>query len=858
VTSTDDLYTYVDLITIINLSGAEYVKSDWTYNYNITMEANYTGTITLDDGGAGGTWPDGNTLTFNNETSKTISYIPTTPGDRTLTATAPESYIEDGVINLTVIATAFSVSCYSNGGSTANTWTSSAFTDPDETLDCRLVFNGAFNGTVSLNDVIGGGGNLGGVFDSDDLLRFSGDTVTTTYADTATLSSQTVNFTYTPPTATVLDGLYDGSNGYYIYWPTITPVATPTDGANYDIVPNSTVSVGILAQEYYISKLSSVVPCVNCQSNYRISTHNAPYFGNIVLSDDITESDTPGGSNGTFDTDGLGNDTAVFDGSGIDYGFRYTPKVAGKITINGASNNPAIPDSDLVIKVEASDITIVGTTALKRGETGSYTLTTEPGWVGTVSLNDIYSLVNTTGTGVFTDTTGDGTYDSTDKVYTFDGTTNTRTFDYTMPLNAGNEAQDGSTYTVRLQGTTSDNPAQYGWALVSIIPNGLTIHCANVNPTCNIGHVGELQDYMLHPNGVFSGAVEFTDNAGGVFSDEESPSLGVANWSNSFLPFDFEYTPTTPGLQVLTATPRPGATNYDEILANGPYTFDVYVMADNYAVTGPAFIDAGTSNTFTLTLNGPYIGSFDLSANVPDSISTAIPGTIFSNGGVCNFTLDDYDELTNTTSCQFQMTLPLNGTNGAPVYWTSVRAAPVGNIWPLISGAQLTGVLATGLTMECVTGCNSPAINSPITYRVTPNGLYDGQIDLSDGGAGGVFSVPSLTFSSADWPTYEDVDTFNSAEFTYTPKRPGMIKIMATDANGSAGSTVVEIIVPFDPIAPPFDESETGGGPGVIIPGVPNTGFMRLNIIGAIISLIIAIITVALHVARGKTNSVGR
>lgn len=120
----------------------------------------------------------------------------------------------------------------------------------------------------------------------------------------------------------------------------------------------------------------------------------------------------------------------------------------------------------------------------------------------------------------------------------------------------------------------------------------------------------------------------------------------------------------------------------------------------------------------------------------------------------------------------------LNGTiDDVAIYNVALSGSVISNHYTL-------GVAATNLR---ITGPYTGASGTAVTYTMTPNGTYNGTLTLSDGGAGGTFSVPSLTWSY----------TNNAQTFTYTPvSGNGPVTI-----SGTASPTLTVIGIRFSPDA---------------------------------------------------------
>ena len=566
-------------------------------------------------------------------------------------------------------ATAYAIECLDNH---SGTWTASPYTNPSQALQCRLnLVGGPFNGTISLADIIPTTANsLGGAFTSADS-RFSGGVFNLTNNNTMNSSDRILNFTYTPPSSSVIDALFNGSNGYQIYWPNLTATAVPVNPTL--TLSGPTTAVGIIAQQFWVRAISPWQACVNCESPYAISTHGAPYFGTISLAgaDDISNSDDPMGSQGLFLVGTSGSTTIDFSTlNGADATFTYTPAVTAVapnyIRLQPTSAGPAITNGYLNINVLSANMTIThanqAAESLYRGSTGSYVVTVADGWVGTIILSDPLAdgsgLVN----GVFVDTSNganpSGTYNPSTQTYTFDGTPgqNVRTFDWTLP-----NQPLFNYHIVQLTGEPGGVDDLRGWAAVNIIADSLMWRCGTGFATCQYAYAGEAQDYDIAPNGVVTATASIDelslDNiAGGALSDHTASFIS-AN------PFTVSYRPDSPGRRDLTATVTASSTasminqvySTSDALSLNSY---IYVMANASMITGPTSLSNGQTGNYTLTLNGPFVRTIDIRALLLDGATNA-GGTFVSSiggGSTCAFTLANYNPATNTTSCTFSYT----------------------------------------------------------------------------------------------------------------------------------------------------------------------------------------------------------
>lgn len=563
------------------------------------------------------------------------------------------------------LATDYVNECSVDGGTT---WESFPYVDPGTEVSCRIVLNGRFQGVISIiddyYDTIGNG--LTGTFASQDQRFYSdedGNYFTVGYSDTADETGRTFNYTYTSPSWETLETHYqsDGSTDDDLYWPLIEVDVTTSEGETLTSTSDDVV-FGLYAQEYFFSTNGTYdYYCVGCEAGFIVSTHGAPFEGTITMSEDLSSSDNPGGTAGVFSAANIaGNDVMDFAGlDGTNSGGGYTPMTTATggnyIRLCGTSSDPAITDACInITNVISSGVSIVpvgGNNMLGRGQTGTYLLTVTIGndWDGTVQLSDVFST-GSAGGGSFADASSGsdptGTYNAATKTYTFTsgvGETYRRTFSYTM--------RDDSvvgplfpSYVMQLKGISSV-PENLAYLNVNIEANRVLIRCASGYPNCTTGYVGNLKDYSYLPNGMMVGSADVTASDAG--------SLGELTW-NTAAAFSMSYTPTAPGRQRLTVSVT-DSTNPTMIgqdyYSTDPDSLDdyIWVMADSMRITGPTVLKSGASGTYTLTLNGPFVGTISLD----DFINEEETDGVFPNGSSCTFGLGDYDTVTNTSSCSF-------------------------------------------------------------------------------------------------------------------------------------------------------------------------------------------------------------
>lgn len=565
------------------------------------------------------------------------------------------------------VATDFINECYVGG-----VWTTEPRVAPGTTVNCQVVLDGRWTGPVQLSDdwheTIDPG--LSGTFASSDIRFDSGtNTFNVLYADTADSTGQTLGYTWASPSWSTLKTYWesDGSNEDDLWWPLIN-VVVPID--EYEgIYLTSTaddVVFGMLAQEYFM-ELNGTFPffCTGCEIAFNLSTYGAPYEGIITLNESLTNSDNPSGTPGIFGAEGVfGNNVINFAGSdGAISGFGFVPNTTATgsnfIRICGVSSTPAIANScfDISPVIDAG-ITITpdsNSTSLGRGQTGTYTLevTIGSGWSGTVQLDDVFN-VGGAGGGIFADITSSpnptGTFNFGTNTYTFtSGETYIRTFTYTLR----DDSVTGPLFPSYIMQLTaeSNSPNNHAYTNVYVDANRIMTRCSLSYPNCTIGYVGTLQDYSLQPNGMMVGTA--------TVSASDAGTLGTATWSAA-APYTISYTPTTPGRQVITTTITSSA-NSSLVGQSFPSTASdslndyIWVMANQMTITGPSYLRYGAAGNFTLTMNGPFVGTIDLDDYL--SVMSGSPaGGVFGPAASCTFALTDYDPVTNTTSCIFTYT----------------------------------------------------------------------------------------------------------------------------------------------------------------------------------------------------------
>jgi hypothetical protein len=816
-------FTYTDSL---NITGPTTLSSTATGTYTVSLNYNYTGTVTLNDGGVGGIFNGGNQLNYSNQSSRTFTYTPPVgyQGDIVITADSGVDYVTNDSITVTVtsLATGFTMQCMADG--ITGDWTNSAFINAGTPLNCQIILDGAYNGTILLADTTGETDTsvLGGSFTSSDS-RLSGGVFTTTVANTTNPSDQILNFTYTSPDwAWIMDNLYSDGNGYYVFWPILTATSSPS------LVPAvRSVSVGLLAEEYEVFSLDyppidQNFGCIGCVARFGVSTFNAPYFGSITLSSDMDGSFDAGG--GTY----APTATFTFDGSGSDESFRYRPNLGseGYHTISGLSSSPAITDGSISFDVNSSHTLLVCTPiSIVRGGSSDCTLNVNPldfdpnslVWIHDIFVG--YFVPEQDGHGTFTDTSViSGTFDS--GVFSFcdlgsdaDCTTETweRSFTYTLPADT---SEDFAMVRLQAEYKVADG-VDTNWALLNIIPDNIDFYCSDISPDCQVSRVGSVQDYILRPNGIFAGQVRITP-----LNDPDGEISEIAVWNYDAMEYDFTYTPNTTGIITLEAEViQVDNSDSSGIAVGDKYYLTVYVMANTIDITGPDFVardELPTEPRFSATLNGPFVGTISGRMVRLDG-STEIP---FTNTNLMGYNLTDTGNGTFTCTVTQDM-IDSNAalTDGTPIYdpvtntTTACKAdsgGPDGFImdynWleiyvdvqgdsTIAEAVHPVGLIADDYTVtqggvDVNDNSANPLIatvGTPIDFILTPNALFAGTYSFDDGDAAGYFVPPGTIVRTPDqWPAFDD-QTLQSQMFTYVPLETGYHTITVDASRSGPG-----------------------------------------------------------------------
>jgi len=818
-------YTYTDALSI---TGPDNIMARGNAEYEIRLNAPYTGVVTLDDGGIGGTWSgpgiiNGNQISFSNSSSIRVIYTPPISfgGDITLSAKSGVDYVTNASKLVSLSAATYTFTCSDGMGGQ----TSKAFVIPGTALDCEVRLDGPYEGTISFQDIIigTGGSLLGGVFASADT-RFAGDVWTTTYSDTDDEPGRVLILTYTSPIWSELldisDGLAEG-NKHNAFWPTLTTTSSPVL-----LSTQSAVSAGLLAQSYEIIQTDAIFSCLGCRTRFYISTYGAPYFGQIVLSGDM---------DGTFN-DGQTTLTFSYNGDGSHKTFTYKPNELGWHTISGVSSVPAITDADITFEVVNSHITITcDPIYLARGQTTDCTMSliiTDSDKPGIdIELQDIFlGLTETNGDGVFVDTTSapnTGTFSGS--MYQFcggssnpliagedcddPGETYTRTFTYTLPLGTSDDFSE-----IRIQASSEDYiPAETSWQLLNIIADTMILECSAAFPDCQVGHVGMPQDYTIRPNGVFSGKVKLSDgDPNSIFSDK-----GIASWSGNGDSFLFSYTPSSPGIKTLTAEVIEITDPNTDIQIGDTYTLEVVVYANIISIYGPDFVALDYQwdyYRYGITLNGPYEGAVNFSLYrrdgaietilMPDQFLLIGDNIVDNHDGTysCVVDLTMYDPITNTTTACSADNGGGDGTFAGFNYFeihansdydTYIAEATktVGIVagivydftewWSPVLVSAGYDVLFGGI--DATTDTIITTVGTPLNFVTQPNALFAGTYTASIDSGVGLLSADALSVSSGSWPAIND-QTLQTQNFVFTPTGTGYMTLTFSADRFGTGS----------------------------------------------------------------------
>jgi len=824
-------YTYTDAL---NLTGPTVMSGNQSGTYTVSLDYNYTGTVTLSDGGIGGTFSGanvsgGNRLIYSDQISRTFTYTPPPgyQGDITLAADSGVSYVDNDSLTLTVTirATNFTLQCRSNGLTGA--WTTNPFFAPGTPLACQIALNGIYDGAIDLQILVAGAPVSRGTFASSDP-RLSGSIFTLTATNTASPSNQILDFTYTPPTwSWLLANDYDGTNGYWIFWPTMNAVSNPA------LTPaQRSVSMGLLAQAYEIISINNppldspgATGCVGCSASFNISTFNAPYFGSITVDNSTTISGSSAlGGEFFINNTWLDSITINFNGSGASELFRYRPNTtgdpisvthpnAGVHTLAGSSSSPTITNDDITFNVINSHVSLVCTpTYLARGDSATCLLIYNNEGIDAgvdISLQDIYvsayGVEPETDLGIFIDTSGIGSSSNPAGTwaggkYSFcggfgnddcTGETWERTFIYTVPIDIDDD------YAVfRIIARNEDaTPVDSNWEVFDIIPDKILILCTDEYPDCDLTRVGKLQNYILRPNGVFLGQVQLSDgDPESIFSDE-----GIATWNFNGDDFISEYTPASPGIKTITATVIKSDDSNSGIKVGDKYYFTVIVMGDEIFITGPDFVardEIPTMPRFSAIMEGPFVGTIT-GRMVRYSGTTEIP---FTSSTLAGFNLVDTNDGTFTctvTMSQFESGKLYPG--GPPFYDSETNTTtaciadsggPEGFIldynWfeiivstdDVADAIHHVGLIADDYAVteggvDATTRTVIGAVGTPLDFMLTPNALFAGTYTFDDNEASGYFLPPgSITRTTDQWPVTNN-QNLQSQVFTFIPLQTG-------------------------------------------------------------------------------------
>ncbi|MGP0065041.1 MAG: hypothetical protein ACLQGP_15770 [Isosphaeraceae bacterium] len=212
------------------------------------------------------------------------------------------------------------------------------------------------------------------------------------------------------------------------------------------------------------------------------------------------------------------------------------------------------------------------------------------------------------------------------------------------------------------------------------------------------------------------------------------------------LPFDggvasqvFTFTPSGSGVATITATSANGDT-----VTGSPFDFTV---VPNYTMTPPGSLSAISgqpSGIFTVTPASATTDTITLSDGGAGGVFRNSVGTIITSLSWSNSS--SAETFTYTPTSPGDKTISLTSAGGAVITSSSATLSPVTTV-----GFTLTSPSpASGLA-----GVPSGA------YTLTPDAPTNDVITLSDGGGGGIFTPPVLTFTTA---------LFAPQTFTYTPR----------------------------------------------------------------------------------------
>ncbi|MCL2038144.1 glycine-rich protein, partial [Candidatus Saccharibacteria bacterium] len=467
-------------------------------------------------------------------------------------------------------ATNYAQQCSTDGGTTwdyrRNIYSGTGSGPPVTGALCRLKLDNAFSGTIVLNDgysAINPG--LSGTFGqgsgpyNDTRFDPSTRTFTVDYTDTYNTAGQYLYYTYNSPDWSTLISYWTVSNQAALMQPSISVTPVPNSGVPNIVQAGDAQAFWIYANSYEILHADNTITLsAGSEVPFQVTTYGALYTGTITITEDLSQSDDPSGTAGSFRQNPM-----TFSGNGQPQTFFYTPETTtiaqttNHITLDGASS-PAITDDDIDVQVVPAAMRLDGPTNLSRGEYGEYTLTIYDTSISSVALADLINGMSSAG-GTFVDTTAapyDATFTSGTSTYdTTSCTTITipadpgceRTFRYTVDPGLSHNA---SYIVINATGDVTDTFASIN---VTINADALEFACGPSSPNCTIAYVNETSEYTVSPDGIFTGSTTITSPDSGATINFVPGGTASTSWADDAGTKVFNYTPSTPGRYVLSA-----------------------------------------------------------------------------------------------------------------------------------------------------------------------------------------------------------------------------------------------------------------------------------------------------------------
>ncbi|MCL2787404.1 MAG: hypothetical protein FWD59_02760 [Micrococcales bacterium] len=734
------------------ITGPATGEADVPSSFMFVPNGPWAGTVVLSDGLSGddqGVFTPAS-LTFEGEaTPEAFTYTPAIRTVLTITGAAtPEPEGWATLVGVGHVLTVPATELELTGPSALSDGVAATFT---------LSFNGPYTGSVALDD-----GTAGGAF-SPGSVTFTGQSTSTfTYtpdgpgepiltatpdgeiapatkqvtisADSYVISGpalgvvgESADFTFAPngpwsgvvelsdgltgadagvfsPSTLIFDGAFDPVS--FTYTPavraviTISALVTPSDGG-WGTLAGTGVSFMVPATA--VDMVGPSVLLDGVPTTFTVA-FNGPYVGSVGLSDDS--------AGGAFSPTSL-----TFD-SEWSLTFDYTP--SGKTDLTLTATPDGFEPVSLPVTVSADEYEITGPATGLIDEAATYTLTINGPWSGRLTLSDGLPLVD------------QGTFSPA--IINYAGDSDPVTFSYT-PRVGGERVLEANVA-----------PSSGGWAGLSGGECTVSVALADFGLTGpSLALLGETATFTVSFAEPYTGTVEMSDGAGGLFVPEVLTFAGETSKSS-------DYTPSARGNQVVTATPSHTFV---------PLTRPVMVPAESFTIQGSASGKIGSPVVLTVAVDGPWAGSLSLS----DGLGLADAGVFLP--GVLTYSGE-------ASSKTFTYTPKVGGT--IEISATSAALDPMPE---LVGTSASVTIPASSLVLQ------GPAVvwdGVTETYSAVFNGPFAGSVVLSDGGEG-VFVPPTLTLSGEA-----------SSTFTYTPSGVGSRTLQAMPSGGlSSASLLVSV-----------------------------------------------------------------